>query len=182
MKQKLNGGEEVRACLVARGYEEECEVQSDSPTIDQKNIKILLAFCATNRWTPKTSDMKSGFLQGRKLDRLVNIKPPREAGLGKGSLWVLEVALYGLYYASLKFYIKCKDIFHNLGLTESKMDPALFYRLGKHDQSEEHWKLMLTIPYMVAPNLSTGMSQTNLPISPRWEKLSQKVSNMWDLT
>ena len=70
----------------------------------------------------------------RQLDRLVTMKPPREAGLGKGSLWVLEVALYGLDDASLQFYMKCKDIFHNLGLTQSKMDLALFYRLDKQSQ------------------------------------------------
>ena len=134
MKQKPDGEEEVRARLVARGYEEECEVPSDSPTIDQVNIKILLALCAANRWTPKTSDVKSAFLQGRQLDRLVTMKPPREAGLGKDSLWELEVALYGLDDASLQFYLKCKDIFLNLGLTQSKMDPALFYRLDEEGQ------------------------------------------------
>ena len=131
MKQKPDGEEEVQARLVARGYEEECEVPSDSPTIDQVNIKILLAICAANKWTPKTSDVKSAFLQGRQLDRLVTMKPPREAGLDKDLLWELEVALYGLDDASLQFYLKCKDIFHNLGLKQSKMDPALFYRLDE---------------------------------------------------
>ena len=131
MKQKPDGEEEVRARLVARGYEEECEVPSDSPTIDQVNIKILLAICAANKWTTKTSDVKSAFLQGRQLDRLVTMKPPREAGLDKDLLWELEVALYGLDDASLQFYLKCKDIFLNLGLKQSKMDPALFYRLDE---------------------------------------------------
>ena len=86
---------------------------------------------AANKWTPKTSDVKSAFLQGRQLERLVTLKPPREAGLDKDLLWELEVALYGLDAASLQFYLKCKDIFHNLGLKQSKMDPALIYRLDE---------------------------------------------------
>ena len=65
------------------------------------------------------------------MDRLVTMKTPREAGLDKDLLWELEVALYGLDDASLQFYLKCKDIFHNLGLKQSKMDPALFYRLDE---------------------------------------------------
>jgi hypothetical protein len=48
-------------------------------------------------------------LQGKKLDRLVTVKPPKEAILPKGKLWQLEVALYGLNDASLQFFFKCKE-------------------------------------------------------------------------
>ena len=52
----------------------------------------------------------------------------------EGLLWELELALYGLDDASLQFYLKCKDIFLNLGLTQSRMDPAFFYRLDEEGQ------------------------------------------------
>ena len=76
---------------MTRGYEEECEVPSD--------IKELLALCAANKWLIKTSDVKSAFLQGIQLDRLVTMKPPKEAGLPKD--------------ASLQFYIKCTSAWLN---------------------------------------------------------------------
>lgn len=136
MKQGQEGSEEVRARLVARGFEEQNEVPSDSPTIDKANIRILLALCVANKWVLQTSDVKSAFLQGRKLERLVTMKPPREAKVQKGYLCQLEVALYGLDDASLQFYLKCKDIFLELGCTQSKLDPALFFKMDDKGKLE----------------------------------------------
>ena len=129
MKQQDDGDEECRARLVARGYEEEYEVQSDSPTVDKASIRLIMMLCATNKWTVKTSDVKSAFLQGMELDRHVVMKPPREAGLPKGKLWRLKVALYGLDDVSLRFYQKVSATFKDLQLIQSKLDPALFYKL-----------------------------------------------------
>ena len=58
------GASEVCARLVARGYEEQEEVISDSPTIYQVNIKILLAVAVSKGWKVVSSDVKSAFLQG----------------------------------------------------------------------------------------------------------------------
>ena len=74
------GASEVRARLVARGYEEQEEVISDSPTVDQVNIKILLAIAASKGWKVVSSDVKSAFLQGKEITRDVIMKPPPEAG------------------------------------------------------------------------------------------------------
>ena len=38
-------GEEVRARLVARGFEEKEEVPSDSPTVDKCSMRLLLIIC-----------------------------------------------------------------------------------------------------------------------------------------
>ena len=59
---------------------------------------------AAKKWFVRTSDVKSAFLQGLELDRHVVMKPPRKAGIPKGKLWKLRVALYGLDDASLRFY------------------------------------------------------------------------------
>ena len=127
VKEHSDGQSEVRARLVARGYEEEEEVPSDSPTVDHVNIRILLAIAAANKWPVMTSDVKSAFLQGRELSRTVLLKPPREAGAPAGMLWRLNVALYGLDDASLQFHFKCKEVFEKMNLQQSKLDPALFY-------------------------------------------------------
>ena len=98
-------GDEVRARLTARGFEEKEKVASDSPTIDKCNVRIVLAICQSKGWVIETSDVKSAFLQGHELDREVHIQPPKEASVLKGHLWKLKVALYRLNDASLHFLI-----------------------------------------------------------------------------
>ena len=79
-------GEETRARLVARGYEEEQEVPSDSPTVDKGDLQVLLAIAASEGWTIETSDVKSAFLQGKALERKVTVIPPKEANVPTGKL------------------------------------------------------------------------------------------------
>ena len=99
-------GEEVRARLVARGFEEVEKVPGDSPTVEKCNVRLIFAICAGMKWIIATLDVKSAFLQGRKLEREVVIKPPREANAGKDVLWKLLVPLYGLSDRFLQFFYK----------------------------------------------------------------------------
>ena len=120
--------EETRARLVARGFEEDTEVPSDSPTVDKANLRVILTVAASEGWIIETSDVKSAFLQGKMLDRKVTIIPPKEAGVPKGKLWQLQVALYGLDDASLQFFLKCKEVLLKLGCVQSTFDPAMFMK------------------------------------------------------
>ena len=72
-------------------------------------------------------DVKSAFLQGKEITREVIMKPPPEAKVRAGTLWRLNVALYRLDDASLQFHFKCKEVFEKLGLTQSSLDPTIFY-------------------------------------------------------
>ena len=125
-------GDEVRARLCARGFEETDDIPSDSPTVDKPNIRVLLLIAASYGWVIESSDVKSAFLQGRVLDRTVTLSPPREANVERGKLWELKVALYGLDDASLQFFFKCKDILLKLKCKQSSYDPAFFF---KHDDA-----------------------------------------------
>ena len=125
-------GEEVRARLVARGFEETENVPSDSPTVDKCNMRVLLLTATSMGWVVETSDAKSAFLQGKQLDRTVIISPPREADVPKGKLWKLKVALYGLNDASLQFFFKCREVLLSFGCIQSTFDPAMFI---KHNES-----------------------------------------------
>ena len=140
-KKHSDNSSEVRARLVARGYEVEEEVPSDSPTADQMNLRLLLGIAAANKWKLTSCDVKSAFLQGLKLKREVLMQPPPEANVKPGILWKLNVALYGLDEASLQFHFKCKEVFQKLGLKQSKNDPALFY---KQDKSGKLVLLLIT--------------------------------------
>ena len=96
-----DNSQEIRARLVARGYEVEEEVPSDSPTVDQMNLRLVLGIAASKKWRLTSCDVKSAFLQGIKMQREVIMQPPPEAKAGPGTLWKLNVALYGLDEATI---------------------------------------------------------------------------------
>ena len=118
---------EVRARLVARGFEETSSVQKDSPTIAKSSLRILLSVSATFQWCIQTTDIKSAFLQSRPLDREVYILPPAEANVPDGQIWKLKRCLYGLNDAARQFYLSVDEELRKLGCTRSKLDPSLFY-------------------------------------------------------
>ena len=168
VKEHSDGQSEVRARLVARGYEEEEEVPSDSPTVDHVNIRILLAIAAANKWPVMTSDVKSAFLQGRELSRTVLLKPPREAGAPAGMLWRLNVALYGLDDASLQFHFKCKEVFEKMDLQQSKLDPAMFY------EADEQGKLTRALVTHVDDFLHIGSNENQ-------KKLTSRLGSVFEM-
>ena len=120
-------GDEVRARLVARGYEEVGEFRKDSPTICKSSLRVLLCIAASKGWQVKTTDIKSAFLQGRKLERKVFLKPPKEAQVNEGTIWELNHCLYGLNDASREFYFSVVEAMKEVGCQQSRLDPALFY-------------------------------------------------------
>ena len=114
-------GDEIRARLTARGYEEEDEFPKDSPTMQKCSLRLLLTLATLNCFRIQTTDIKSAFLQGSKLEREVFVKPPKESE-SKGKLWRLEKCLYGLKDASRQWYKKVADKLKELGFQPSKYD------------------------------------------------------------
>ena len=128
-KKHSDGTVVTRARLVARGYEEEDAPPSDSPTLDQINLKVILMLAQAFNMDVISLDIKSAFLQGLPLtERTVHLIPPPEAGVPKGHIWKLKVALYGLDDASLRFHWKVRQVFKTLGMKQSRYDPAMFYQ------------------------------------------------------
>ena len=124
----------MKARLVARGYEEEGDIVSDSPTMNKSSLRVILSLAASKGWTLETTDIKSAFLQGDTINRDVFIKPPREANLEKGYLWKLLKCLYGLRDASKMWYSRIKNALLRLGFEISKLDPAVFYFRNKNKE------------------------------------------------
>jgi hypothetical protein len=118
---------DTRAGLVARGFEEHSLIPKDSPTVGKGAIRIFLTIVASRNWTPKTTDIKSAFLQGKKLDREVYIKPPLERETAEDFVWKLKHRLYGRKDgARQKFYMSVRDELLSLGFRQLKLDPAMF--------------------------------------------------------
>lgn len=120
-------GDEVKARLVARGFEDQEIMRKDAPTVGKSMMRTMIAIAATNSWSVKTTDIKSAFLQGRDMEREVYIKPPKEADVENGMIWKLKKCLYGLNEAARQFYQSVADCLLSLGCTKSALDPALFY-------------------------------------------------------
>ena len=128
-KKHSDGSVITRARLVARGYEEQDAPPSDSPTLDQINLKLIMVLAQALGMQIISLDIKSAFLQGLPLtERTVHLIPPPEAEVPKGHLWRLKVALYGLDDASLRFHWKVRKVFQTLNMQQSRYDPAMFYQ------------------------------------------------------
>ena len=118
--------ETVRARLTCKGFQEEEDFPTDSPTVQKSSIRLILALAATYTWSIQAIDIKSAFLQGDKLTRKVFVKPPKEAML-KNKLWKLRKCLYGLKDASRQWYLRLKRTLKDHKFIKCKYDGGLFY-------------------------------------------------------
>ena len=86
----------VKARFVAKGFQERNKnnLRTDSLTCTKENLRIMFALAATNSWKVKSLDIKSAYLQGKEIERLVYVKPPVQVTRDK--LWRLKKAIYGL--------------------------------------------------------------------------------------
>lgn len=123
---------DVRARLVARGFEEDLDVPIDSPTVNRCTMRMMLAVSVAKNWTVKATDIKSAFLQGSVLQRDVYLKPPKEANVEDGVVWKLKRCLYGLNDAARKFYDSIVEELQQLGCKKSYYDPSLFSKVDNN--------------------------------------------------
>ena len=96
IKDKLDNNDKVfcKARLCVRGFEEDLNFRTDSPTCSREGIRLFFAATAANGWQLHSLDVKGAFLQGKEIDREVFLKPPKEANTNK--LWLLVKCAYGL--------------------------------------------------------------------------------------
>ena len=84
----------TKARLCARGFEETQKFRTDSPCCTIIGIRTALAVLTTNNWSLKAADEKTAFLQGKKIERGVYIRPLKEAATKK--VWKPQKCVYGL--------------------------------------------------------------------------------------
>ena len=99
MKEKVvNETKIIKACLCARGFEEEQNFRTDSPTCSREGLQLSCCIISFNRMTLNSLDVKTAFLQGKIMERTVFARPPKEASTNK--IWKLRKCIYGLADAS----------------------------------------------------------------------------------
>ena len=88
----------LKARLCARGFEEEQDFRTDSPTCSREGVRVALTLIASNSWKLNSIDVKTAFLQGNTIQREVFVKPPKEAETD--CIWKLNKCVYGIADAS----------------------------------------------------------------------------------
>ncbi|KAK4298165.1 hypothetical protein Pmani_029465 [Petrolisthes manimaculis] len=126
-KENMDGKKKIKARLVARGFEDKEEVQSDSPTVSKEMLRSFVAILASKKWGVNSIDIKAAFLQSERFERDVYLIPPTEADCDSNVLWKLQKCVYGLNDAARKWYLTVKTFMLKMGCTQVKTDPAAFY-------------------------------------------------------
>ena len=120
----IDGIQSVKARLCARGFEEDKNFRTDSPTCSREGVRVALSTLACYKWDLKSLDIKSAFLQGKKMERTVFLKPPKEASTNK--IWLLQKCVYGLSDASRFWYLRVREEIIKLDGEVSALDQGLF--------------------------------------------------------
>ena len=125
-EKSVEGVRMVKARLVVRGYEEEASnIRTDSPTVCKENLRLVSTIAVSNKWKIHSMDVKSAFLQGFPIERVVHVIPPPEAITS--NLWELRRTVYGLNDASRSWYLKAWHEIKRKGAVKSTFDNALFF-------------------------------------------------------
>ena len=115
-KEKHDGQKQnYKARLVAKGFQERDQPQSDSPTAAKESFKLLVALAANQNFRVVSMDIRAAFLQAKKLDREVFVRPPDDIKK-EGKIWKLLKQLYRLDDASRKILFKGKENVTGIGI------------------------------------------------------------------
>ena len=69
---------QVKARLVAQGFQEVHKPQSDSPTVAKESLKILIALASNKEFELASMDVRMVFLQVKTLYRDFYMRPPED--------------------------------------------------------------------------------------------------------
>ena len=116
--------DQIKARLVARGYQESVKPKADAPTASREALRVCLSLTANEKFDRKVLDVTSAFLQSNPIDRIIIIQPPKYIKK-EGKVWKLKKACYGLVDASRQFYLSVKKELEMFGMKMVELDEAL---------------------------------------------------------
>ena len=88
-------------------------VRTDSPTQDCSGHLLICSYAASRNWKVKTADISNAYFQGKELDRVLLLDPPRDGpllledgtpdpDLTDGAKLIARVPIYGTPDAGLE--------------------------------------------------------------------------------
>ena len=106
-------------------FQEKSHIQSDSWTTSKECLPIILAIISSANWLLNSIDIKTAFLQIKKIDRDIFIVPPIEAST-KNKVWKLERCVYSFNNAAYMWYFAVWEHLEYLGCKHSSLDYGVF--------------------------------------------------------
>ena len=123
INRKITNGENIaKARLREIDFQETQDFPTDSLCCSRISIQSVLALIAPNEWKVKLIDVKTAFLQGKKIERKFYVRPPKEANTI--NLWEFQKCVYGLADTSRYWYFRVIQKLLNLGAKLSSADPG----------------------------------------------------------
>ena len=109
--------------------------RTDAPTCPQIAFHLLCSQACLKKRQLGTLDCKTAFLTGRKHDRDIYCRPPKDGlpGVAPGSLLKIVKGAYGLREAPRLWYLKARDTLLDAGFEEMQTARACFVL---HDRKE----------------------------------------------
>ena len=124
-EKEVLGEKKVKARLVARGFEEDEDMDKDSPTCSKEGLRAVLMLIEHQEWKTRSMDISGAYLQGKRMQRDVYLEPPKE--YRNGNLWKLKKTVYGLKDAAREWYLSVRDALKSIGVKECLNDSAIYY-------------------------------------------------------
>ena len=113
------------ARLFSRGFEEIQDFRTDSPCCSRIGIQSTLSVLTSNKWCFKSVGSKTAFLEGKKIEREVYIRAPKEANTNR--IWRLQKCVQSLANARGYWYLRVKEELFKLGASISSTEPGIFF-------------------------------------------------------
>ena len=134
-KAEVGQEEELKSRLVARGdLEENQELRTDSPTVSQIVLALIISFAAATGKRLRSGDISAAFLQGTGIQRLLRLRLP-DGGIPDpdvlpGSLLVCLKSVYGTRDAPRGFWKGLHDVLLACGLKGIDLETSAYYLPG----------------------------------------------------
>ena len=119
------GQTSMKARLCAKGYQEQQDFRTNSPTCPCESLCLALVIIASLKWDPCSIDTRTVFQQGTQVYRLAKICPTEEANTDK--IRHLNKFVYGLADAARHFYLQLHHKLASLRVTPSPLDQGLYF-------------------------------------------------------
>ena len=135
-KAKVGEKEKLKSRLVVRGdLEEDGSVRTDSPTISQLILNLIISFAAATGLRLRAGDISAAFLQGATIARLLALLHTKtgipDPNIKPGSLLIAQKSVYGTCDAPRGFFKELAKILIAAGLKPIPYEPAAFYLAGE---------------------------------------------------
>ena len=122
---------DFKSRLVACGqYEDTTELRTDSPTCELEALNLIMSYAACYGFRLKCGDIRNAYFQGKEMDRVLLLKPPRGGLPGEGDLSdtaiLARVPIYGIGDSGRMFWKRLREEFIAAGFQENKVSKALY--------------------------------------------------------